>query len=83
MNWDQVSGQWHEFTGQLKSKWGKLTDDDIKSVAGKREALIGKLQQRYGVVKDEAERQVDGWIAKLSPDRSKGKAPGSTDPRPH
>jgi uncharacterized protein YjbJ (UPF0337 family) len=67
MNWDQIEGQWHQVKGTLKSKWGKLTDDDVTNVAGKREILVGKLQTRYGIVKDEAEKQADEWIAKLSP----------------
>jgi uncharacterized protein YjbJ (UPF0337 family) len=67
MNWDQIEGQWHQVKGTLKSKWGKLTDDDVKNVAGKKDVLLGKLQARYGIVKDEAEKQVDEWVAKLSP----------------
>ena len=65
MNWERVEGQWHQFKGELKSKWAKLTDDDLKNVGGKREQLIGKLQERYGVMKEEAERQVNEWLAKL------------------
>ncbi len=65
MNWDQVSGQWKQFTGQIKSKWGKLTDDDMNTLAGKKDILVGKLQQRYGIAKEEAEKQVDAWLAKL------------------
>ena len=62
-----IEGQWHQVKGTLKSKWGKLTDDDVKNVAGKKDVLLGKLQARYGIVKDEAEKQVDEWVAKLSP----------------
>jgi uncharacterized protein YjbJ (UPF0337 family) len=51
--------------GQLKSKWGKLTDEDVTNLSGKRENLVGKLQVRYGILKDEAERQADEWLAKL------------------
>jgi uncharacterized protein YjbJ (UPF0337 family) len=65
MNWDQIEGQWHQVKGNLKSKWGKLTDDDVKNLSGKRELLVGKLQTRYGILKDEAERQADEWVAKL------------------
>jgi uncharacterized protein YjbJ (UPF0337 family) len=67
MNWDQVEGQWHQLKGSLTSKWAKLTDDDVKNVGGKRETLIGTLQERYGILKDEAEKQADEWLAKLSP----------------
>jgi uncharacterized protein YjbJ (UPF0337 family) len=67
MNWTQIEGQWHQLAGQLKSQWAKLTDDDLKNVAGKREQLIGKLQERYGVLKADADKQVDKWIAKINP----------------
>ena len=67
MNWKEIEGRWHQITGQAKSKWGKLTDDDLTVVAGKRDQLIGKLQERYGVLKDDAEKQVDEWIGKLKP----------------
>ena len=65
MNWERVQGQWNQLKGELKSKWAKLTDDDLKIVGGKKDQLIGKLQERYGVMKDEAERQVNEWVAKL------------------
>ncbi len=73
MNWTQIEGEWHQLAGQVKSKWAKLTDDDLKNVAGKKEHLIGKLQQHYGILKDDAERQIDEWIAKVksSPDTDK------------
>ncbi len=65
MNWERVEGQWNQLKGELKSKWAKLTDDDLRIVGGKKDQLIGKLQERYGVMKDEAERQVNEWVAKL------------------
>ena len=67
MNWEQIEGQWQQIKGQVKSTWGKLTDDDLKNVAGKKDVLIGKVQARYGVLKDEAEKQVDAWLAKVAP----------------
>ena len=70
MNWERIEGQWDQVKGHAKSTWAKLTDDDIKNVAGKRDVLIGKLQVRYGVLKDEAEKQVDVWIAKFAPGKS-------------
>jgi uncharacterized protein YjbJ (UPF0337 family) len=73
MNWDQFEGQWHQVKGTVKAKWGKLTDDDVHSVAGKKEILLGKLQTRYGIVKDEAEKQADEWIAKVLPTGAKSK----------
>jgi uncharacterized protein YjbJ (UPF0337 family) len=66
MNWDQVEGQWSQVKGRLKSKWSKLTDDDLKNLSGKKEALIGKIQERYGIMKDEAEKQLDEWISEIS-----------------
>jgi uncharacterized protein YjbJ (UPF0337 family) len=58
MNWDTVSGNWKQFTGKAKEKWGKLTDNDWTQIAGKRDQLVGKIQERYGVAQDEAERQL-------------------------
>lgn len=59
MNWDQLEGKWKQYSGKVKEKWGKLTDDDLEVVRGRRDQLIGKIQERYGVVKQEAENQVD------------------------
>jgi uncharacterized protein YjbJ (UPF0337 family) len=58
MNWDQVKGEWKQLKGSMREQWGKLTDDDIDVIAGKRDQLIGKIQSRYGNARDEAERQV-------------------------
>ena len=65
MNWDIISGKWSQLKGGLKSKWSKLTDDDIGMLDGKREHLVGKLVERYGVLKEEAEKQVDAWAHTL------------------
>jgi uncharacterized protein YjbJ (UPF0337 family) len=65
MNWDQVEGQWDKVKGNVKSKWAKLTDDDMGQLSGKKDQLVGVIQQRYGVLKDEAEKQVHEWITKL------------------
>jgi uncharacterized protein YjbJ (UPF0337 family) len=65
MHWDQLEGQWKQVAADIKSKWAKLTDDDMKNLSAKKDALIGVIQERYGVMKDEAERQVDDWLAKL------------------
>jgi uncharacterized protein YjbJ (UPF0337 family) len=59
MNWDQVEGKWKQYSGKVKEKWGKLTDDDLEVVRGRRDQLIGKIQERYGIVRQEAEKQVD------------------------
>ncbi|MDX5403378.1 MAG: CsbD family protein [Rhodobacterales bacterium] len=65
MNWDTLEGKWKQFSGQAKENWGKLTDDDLDQAAGKRDQLIGKIQERYGIARDEAERQVDDWSARM------------------
>jgi uncharacterized protein YjbJ (UPF0337 family) len=61
MNWDQVEGQWKQIKGSAKEKWGKLTDDDLDVIAGKKDQLLGKLQQRYGIQRDEARKQAEQW----------------------
>ncbi len=59
--WDQVEGNWNQFAGKVKQRWGKLTDDDVTVINGKRQELVGKIQERYGIAKAEAEKQVDEW----------------------
>lgn len=61
MNWEQAKGQWTQMKGSVRKQWGKLTDDDIDVIAGERERLVGKIQERYGIAKEEAEKQVAGW----------------------
>lgn len=58
MNEDKIKGQWKQLTGKLKAKWGELTDDDLAVADGNGEYLAGKLQERYGIAREEAERQV-------------------------
>jgi uncharacterized protein YjbJ (UPF0337 family) len=58
MNWDTVKGQWKQFRDQVKEQWGKLTDDDLDRIEGKRDQLLGTVQKRYGIARDEAERQL-------------------------
>jgi uncharacterized protein YjbJ (UPF0337 family) len=65
MNWDQVEGKWKQFTGSARERWGKLTDDDIQTLTGKKDHLVGKLQERYGIAAEEAEKQADAWSAAL------------------
>jgi uncharacterized protein YjbJ (UPF0337 family) len=62
MNWDQIEGKWKEMKGKMRSKWSKLTDDDVEAIGGKKDVLLGRLQQRYGYKKDEAERELDNWM---------------------
>jgi uncharacterized protein YjbJ (UPF0337 family) len=59
MNWDVIQGKWREFKGQVKQHWAELTNDDLDQIDGRREELVGRLQQRYGYAKDEAEREID------------------------
>jgi uncharacterized protein YjbJ (UPF0337 family) len=61
MNWDQAKGKWTQLKGDVRKKWGKLTDDDLDVIAGERERLVGKIQERYGIAKEEAEKQVAAW----------------------
>jgi uncharacterized protein YjbJ (UPF0337 family) len=65
MNWDQIQGNWRQFKGQLLQKWGNLTDDELDNINGHREYLIGKIQEKYGITKEEAERQVHDFERSL------------------
>jgi len=62
MNWDQLEGKWKQMKGSLRDRWGKLTDDDLERIAGKRDKLVGILQERYGWQQEQAERESDQWI---------------------
>jgi uncharacterized protein YjbJ (UPF0337 family) len=66
MNWDRIKGNWKQVTGKAKEQWGKLTDNDLEVIAGHRDQLAGKIQERYGVAKDEAERQLAEWERKAT-----------------
>jgi uncharacterized protein YjbJ (UPF0337 family) len=66
MVWNRVEGNWKQVKGQVKEKWGKLTDDDLTAINGKREQLEGKIQERYGIARDQARKDVDDWYAKQS-----------------
>jgi len=59
MNWDQVKGNWKQLQGKVKTKWGKLTDDDLTVIAGQRDQFAGKLQERYGMEKERAEKEIE------------------------
>jgi len=65
MNWDRVEGQWKQYTGKVREKWGKLTDSDLEVIKGKRDQLVGKVQERYGIAKDAAQKQVDEFATTL------------------
>jgi uncharacterized protein YjbJ (UPF0337 family) len=66
MNWDQVKGNAKQVGGQIKQKWAKLTDDDLLLLEGKKEVFLGKLQERTGLAKDEAEKQFDGLLGTIN-----------------
>lgn len=66
MNWDRIQGNWKQVTGKAKTQWGKLTDDDLDVIAGQRDQLAGKIQERYGIAKEEAEKQLDEWQSKAN-----------------
>ena len=65
MNWDRIDGNWKQFMGKAREKWGKLTDSDWQIIAGKKDQLVGRLQERYGLDKDQASRDVDAWAQSL------------------
>ncbi|WP_341906659.1 CsbD family protein [Polaromonas sp. YR568] len=61
MNQDRIEGNWLQFKGKVKEQWGKLTDDDLDVIAGKRDQLLGRLQERFGITHEEADKQVSEW----------------------
>lgn len=65
MNWDRIEGNWKQYKGKARQKWGELTNDDLDIVKGKKDELIGRLQERKGIARDEAEREVDDWARHL------------------
>ncbi len=64
MNWDRIQGNWKQVVGKAKVQWGKLTDDELNLISGKREQLAGKIQERYGVAKEVADTQISDWASK-------------------
>lgn len=66
MDWNRIAGLWTEYQGIAKANWGRLTENDMTTISGSRDLLIGKLQTRYGLTKAQAERQVNDWIATLA-----------------
>lgn len=65
-SWDRIEGNWKQFSGKVRERWGELTDDDLNVIAGRREQLVGKIQERYGIITDQAERQIAAWMNELS-----------------
>jgi uncharacterized protein YjbJ (UPF0337 family) len=66
MNWDRIQGNWKQVTGKALVQWGKLTNDDLDVIAGHRDQLAGKIQERYGVAKEDAEKQITAWQDKAT-----------------
>ena len=66
MNSDRMQGQWKQLKGKIKTQWGKLTDDDLDVISGQKDQLVGRIQERYGIQKDEAQRQVDDWNKRMA-----------------
>jgi len=62
MNKDTLKGQWRQLQGEAKRQWGKLTDDELTKIEGSYDKLLGKIQERYGYQRDQAEREVDAWL---------------------
>jgi uncharacterized protein YjbJ (UPF0337 family) len=62
LSWDQVSGDWKQFEGKVQKEWGKLTNDDLEQAKGDRKILAGRIQERYGITKEEADRRVKAWL---------------------
>lgn len=63
--WDQLAGQWKQFRGNVREMWGRLTDDDLEQIKGNRDKLLGRIQERYGIAREEAMSQVDEWVESL------------------
>lgn len=88
MNWDRIEGNWKQFSGKVRQQWGKLTDDDLDVIDGRREELAGRIQEVYGVSKDEADRQIERFAGTLDtgtsdskPGMSSGTNPGDRTTR--
>jgi uncharacterized protein YjbJ (UPF0337 family) len=70
VNWDEIKGSWKELRGRVREQWGQLTDDDVDIIAGRRDRLVGMIQQRYGTLKEEAEEQVTSFERRLADTRN-------------
>jgi uncharacterized protein YjbJ (UPF0337 family) len=69
MNWDRIEGNWKQLKGKVRETWGRLTDDQLDQIAGKRDKLAGSLQNSYGIAHDEAEKQIQEFEARCESDR--------------
>lgn len=64
MNWDEIKGNWKQLKGKAQAKWGDITDDEWHQAEGRREQIVGLIQEKYGHAKEAAEREVDSWLKK-------------------
>ena len=84
MDWNIIEGKWKELKGKAREEWGKLTDDDLEIMAGSKDKLAGRIQERYGIAKEDAERQVDDWATTVQlpeTERARRKEAGSGSDR--
>ena len=79
MNSDQFEGKWKQLKGSVKQQWGKLTDDDVSTLSGKKDEFIGKLQERYGITREQAMKEADDWARAASSDIKAGSAKTDRD----
>lgn len=77
-----MAGKWKQMKGSVKQQWGKLTDDDIEYIDGKQESLVGKLQERYGIAKEEAQKRADEFMKTYSHSEAQPKPATGTNPNP-
>jgi uncharacterized protein YjbJ (UPF0337 family) len=78
MNWDRIEGNWKQFKGNVRQQWGLLTDDQLDVIAGRRDLLTGRIQELYGISKDETEKQLTDWEKRIL----ESSQPGDTTVRP-
>jgi uncharacterized protein YjbJ (UPF0337 family) len=79
MNWDQLAGDWKQFKGKFREKWGNLTDDDLDVIAGQRDQLVGRIQERYGIAREAAQEQADAFVKALNDNEVVTAAPAAGD----
>ena len=80
MNWDRIQGNWKQFKGSARQQWGKLTDDQLDVVAGRRDLLMGRIQELYGISKDETEKQLTEWQQRIEDSSQPGDTTVSPKP---
>ena len=78
MNWDQMEGKFKQMKGAAKKQWDKLTDDDLDYMAGSRDQFVGRLQERYGIAKEAAQKQADEWLQAQAEPQGQNKPTTST-----